>query len=388
MRLHVVGMPHTQLTREYGWCAFTQKSRKFATMMQSLDDVEVTTYWGEQTEADASEHVVIMPDDKYQEWFGGRDWAAQAYNDFDNSAPPWVELNRNAIRELAKRIHPGDIVCLSMGLAHKPIYDALHSTGAFFVEHAIGYPGVFAPYRIYESHAWRHHIAGQFVGRGSKNWLGQHEDDTVQFFTTVLPNYFEVDAFPEGDGSGGYFLFVGRLTERKGIHIAAITCATIGAKLIVAGQGDFESFQLPGNVEYVGLVNEQERCELMMGTVAQFAPSTYLEPFCAASVEPQMCGTPVISTDWGAMIENIDHGVSGFRCNTLQEFVTAAELVERLDRPSIRKRAQDRWSTDVLKWDHLRYFQRLQTLKGDGWYALDACASDTSGLESVQRQDA
>src|ERR1017187_1803522 len=35
-RLHIISLVHTETTREYDWCAFTAKARKFVTMMTSI----------------------------------------------------------------------------------------------------------------------------------------------------------------------------------------------------------------------------------------------------------------------------------------------------------------------------------------------------------------
>jgi glycosyltransferase involved in cell wall biosynthesis len=48
-----------------------------------------------------------------------------------------------------------------------------------------------------------------------------------------------------------------------------------------------------------------------------------------------LCGTPLISTNFGAFAETIEHGVTGFRCNTLGDFVKAIEKAGTLDRTKV-----------------------------------------------------
>jgi glycosyltransferase involved in cell wall biosynthesis len=95
----------------------------------------------------------------------------------------------------------------------------------------------------------------------------------------------------------------------------------------------------------------------------------YVEPFGNVVIESQACGTPTITTDWGAFTENNPAG-SGFRCRTLQEFMQAAESVKDLDRAAIRQRAIDIYNLDTIGLQYEAYFKRLLTLWGDGWYEM------------------
>ena len=98
--------------------------------------------------------------------------------------------------------------------------------------------------------------------------------------------------------------------------------------------------------------------------------ASYVEPFGNVVIESQACGTPTITTDWGAFTENNPDGISGFRCRTLQEFMDAAESVKHLDRAEIRKRAVELYKLDTIGLLYEDYFERLLTLWGDGWYEM------------------
>jgi glycosyltransferase involved in cell wall biosynthesis len=84
-----------------------------------------------------------------------------------------------------------------------------------------------------------------------------------------------------------------------------------------------------------------------------------------------MVGTPVITTDFGAFVETVEHGKTGFRCHTMNEFVLAAEEVKKLDPQYIRDRAVRLYSLDTIKWKYDSYFRRLLDLWGEGWSTLD-----------------
>jgi len=353
-RLHVVSMPQTETTRQYDFEAFTAKTRKFATMMTSIG-YDVRLYAGEVNEADCTEHIPIVSRAEQKKWFGHYDWSKDVFSEFDPGQEFWRVTNRRAAEEIRKRARPGDILGLAMGWPQQPIAGELKDAGLYEVEIGIGYGFVVSPLRVFESYAIRHYCAE----RAPK--------DDFRPFDVVIPNSFEVDAFPEGKGDGGYYLFLGRATRRKGPQIAAEACNKIGAKLIVAGQGIVktnpvttnEGIVLEGNVEYVGMADPVKRAELMGGAKAIFLPTIYLEPFGGVGVEAMICGTPVITSDWGAFTETVIDGVTGFRCHTMREYVEAAQRAGELDRKAIRKYAINRFSTDVVRYQYDRYFQRL-----------------------------
>jgi glycosyltransferase involved in cell wall biosynthesis len=105
------------------------------------------------------------------------------------------------------------------------------------------------------------------------------------------------------------------------------------------------------------------------GPKAIFVPSEYAEPFGNVAIETQMCGTPVITTDWGAFPETVEHGRTGWRCRTLDHFIWAAENLRQLDPAYIRQRAASLYSMESVKPRYQEYFEMLSDLWDEGWYA-------------------
>jgi glycosyltransferase involved in cell wall biosynthesis len=350
MRFHIVALPHTQVTKEFAGCAFTEKVRRFCIMMHNLGH-EVYLYAGDEVEAPVTELITCVADSKRAQAVA----TVPHYTQFPFNGPLWDEFNANAIAGIASRIQPQDFICLIGGSAQKPIADAFPAHLA--VEFGVGYGGVFAKFRVFESYAWMHSI---YAG-----WKNPTTADG-QFYDAVIPGYLEPEMFPLGDGQGDYYLFIGRLIDRKGYRIAQEVCERLGKRLILAGPGEQSGYG-----EFVGSVGPEKRAALMGGAIATFAPTLYVEPFGNVVIESQACGTPTITTDWGAFVENNPVG-SGVRCRTLQEFCEAAESVKELDRAAIRQRAVDLYNLDVIGKQYEAYFRRLLTLWGDGWYEMSA----------------
>jgi glycosyltransferase involved in cell wall biosynthesis len=353
---HVVNLPHTQTTSEYTHCAYTQKVRKFCNMMTDLGH-EVILYASEENEARVSELVTVISKEEQKQFFGEYDHRVKQFNiTWGVSDPHWLHMNSNAIEEIGKRIKPKDFICLIGGVCQQMIANAFPDHMS--VEYGIGYTGVFSRYRVFESYAHMHYVHGD------------NHDDNGNFYDTVIPNYYDKEEFPfsERNDEEPYYLFIGRLIDRKGWRIAQEVCANLGKKFVVAGQGDFDGYG-----EHVGTVGVEERGRLMSNASAVFVPTTYLEPFGGVHAEALLAGTPVITTNFGVFTETVANGENGYRCDDFNDFIEATKAVETFSddkRRKIQKNAQARFSTDVVGKQYEKYFDRLYNLWGNGWYTL------------------
>jgi len=376
-RFHVVSLPHTQTTSDYIACAYTQKVVKFCTMMKSLGH-EVFLYASEDNEAPCDELITIVTKAEQQQWFGSYDFTKEFFNvDWKPEKDYWTKPNKRAINEIQDRSEPTDFVCLIGGVCQKQIADGLPAMMS--VEFGIGYSGVFSKFRVYESYAWMHYVHGLLA------------DDNGHFFDAVIPNYFDPKDFTLKETKEDYYLFIGRLIERKGPAIAAEVTRRIGSKLLMAGQGvDYkhgdkivakELTIIGDHIEHVGHADPALRNKLMGGAKAVFVCSTYLEPFGGTSIEPLFCGTPVITTDWGAFPENIIHGEVGYRTRTLGEAIWAAKNLDKLQPPAnLRQYAIDNFGLERVAEMYQAYFEQLHELWDEGWYT-----ESSTGVADYQR---
>jgi glycosyltransferase involved in cell wall biosynthesis len=229
-------------------------------------------------------------------------------------------------------------------------------------------------HHAYESSPWRHHIYGK------RGW------DDGRPFDTVIPNFFDPDEFPHlNSGRGDYLLFVGRVVRRKGPQIAAEIARRVGMRLVVAGPGptfvtegriEAPEVTVEGDVTYVGTVGIEERARLMADAAALIVPTLYVEPFGGVAVEAMMCGTPVVASDWGAFVETVDDGVTGYRFSTVQEGVGAVLRAADLSPREIRSRALERFSLAAVRPKYEAWFDRIETLWGNGYYEGGEIFSD------------
>lgn len=350
MIFHVCSLPHTCATVEYISCAYTAKVINFCRMMKDRGHT-VYLYGGEKNEAPCDEHIVCVSEADRASHVGDRHFTSAS---FDYNLPFWVNANNRVIEEIKKRASHKDFICVIAGYAQKQIADAFPSM--ITVEFGVGYGGSFSKYRVFESYAWMHLCYG--TSRG-----GDPHGVDGNWWDVVIPGYLDPNQFPFSAEKDDYYLFIGRLIDRKGYRIAADVCFDLGKKLVVAGQGD-----PPLGCEYVGVVGPEERGRLMSRAKAVFVPTIYIEPFGNVNTEAQACGTPVITTDWGAFTETVEDGVTGFRCRTFGEFKRAAQRARELDPHVIRQRAVEKYSLDTIGKKYEDYFARLLHLWDKGWY--------------------
>ena len=348
------------------------KVLKLVPMMQA-ESCRVVLYGPDEIECEPDEHVVITTAQDREAWgFGAGFDTARTPFLWDSSQPYWAAANSRAIAALRSRVQPRDYLCLIAGWTQEPI--AREVAGAAYrnpitVEWGVGYEGIFSPFCAFESYAWMHHNYGlQKIING-------------RAYDQVIPNFFDQDQFSmPGKPVGDYLLYIGRVVQRKGPHIALEIAKNVGLPLVVAGPGPTEwrdgqyiqadEVRLEGDVYYAGEVRFKERNELMGNAHAVVVPTIYIEPFGGVAVEAMMCGTPVIASDWGSFTEIVNPRV-GARFRTLKQGIQAVEDVAKLSRKKIREYAVSRYSLKAVGPMFSAWFDQLASLWGEGWYSVD-----------------
>ena len=270
-----------------------------------------------------------------------------------NQNPAYAEIfNQRVSQRLHQVKQPGDMVLCFYGNSHAKAIEEHQDLK--IVEPSIGYllECVFAPYRGFVSYSQMHYYYGLKGQMLNPSW-----------FDAVIPNAFTVDEFEFNNDKQDYFVYLGRIQPDKGIHLAIQLTERIGKRLIVAGPGDLSSLgykEIPKHVECIGYVNSDQRKQLLSKARALIAASHYLEPFGNIVVEAQLSGTPVITTDWGGFADNVNHGLTGYRCKDMKEFISAAENISNLDPTDCRKWAVANFSDEVVHKKFDTWLQRIQ----------------------------
>jgi glycosyltransferase involved in cell wall biosynthesis len=166
---------------------------------------------------------------------------------------------------------------------------------------------------------------------------------------------------------GDDLVILGRIHPDKGTADAIDIARWVRRRLKIAGPIQDHSYftervaPLIDNdqVCYLGSVGPERRSELLASAAALLHPIAFAEPFGLSVVESMAAGTPVVAYSHGSMPEIIDEGVTGFLVSDVGSAAAAVEYALGLDRSTVRRVAERRFSADRMIDDYLAVYGAL-----------------------------
>jgi len=189
--------------------------------------------------------------------------------------------------------------------------------------------------------------------------------------------------FREGEGKGGYLAFLGRICADKGPEEAIAIAGMAGVKLKMAAKVDpvdkpyFDEVIRPllarsPHVEFIGEINDSQKQAFLGNARALLFPINWPEPFGLVMIEAMACGTPVIAYRCGSVPEVMEDGLTGFVVDDREGAANAVQRLDRLFRPTIRSRFEERFSARAMAQEYCKIYQRLVRLQGAEHHAVEA----------------
>jgi glycosyltransferase involved in cell wall biosynthesis len=174
----------------------------------------------------------------------------------------------------------------------------------------------------------------------------------------------------EGGGAGGYLAFLGRICADKGILPAIEIARRAGMKLKVAAKVDPADqayydqevkpvLDVSPHVEFIGEINDGQKQDFLGNAAALLFPISWPEPFGLVMIESMGCGTPVVAFNCGSVPEIMEDGLTGFVVETVDQAVDAVGKLDRLFRPSIRSRFEERFSARAMAREYVKIYESL-----------------------------
>ena len=166
----------------------------------------------------------------------------------------------------------------------------------------------------------------------------------------------------------GYLAFLGRISPEKRPDRAIQIARRAGLKLRIAAKVDkydeayfAEQIQpmLGGDVEFIGEINDSTKADFLSGAVGVLCPIDWPEPFGLVMIEALACGTPVIGFNLGSVPEVIEHGVTGFVVNDVDEAVAAVKRLPELSRSRVRAEFDRRFTARRMAEDYVQLYSAM-----------------------------
>jgi glycosyltransferase involved in cell wall biosynthesis len=191
---------------------------------------------------------------------------------------------------------------------------------------------------------------------------------------SVIYNCAPVEQFSfrnDVDPDTAPLVFLGRLERCKGAHTAIAIAKETGRPLLIAGNistlpherkyfhQEIEPQLDQEQISYVGPVDNAAKNHLLGGAAALLLPIEWEEPFPVVLPEALLCGTPVVAFRRGGVPEGIDHGSTGFLCDTKEEMLAAVQQLSKIDRKACRAEGVRRFSDDAILAEYEQLYYRL-----------------------------
>ncbi len=350
MIFHVLSIPIYPTKKEITLCAFTQKVYKFCKEMTARGHT-VFHYGHPDSEAHCTKHFDVINRKTYDKVYGGKTW--KEFHDQNVNNEVHHEFNKNATNLIKKnKQSENDFVLAFWGFGHRECCDQLKDF--IVVEASIGYDSGFAEFKVFETYAQLHKMQNKL-----------YNSNFPSFGDAVIPPGFYFDDFIYKEQKENYLLFLGRMTNAKGIGIAQNVSKVLKIPIKFVGPQNMENNLAKDNpqAEYIHTVSTNERKLLLANARCLIMPSLYSEPCGWTMIESFISGTPVISTDWGGPSELNLHGETGFRCRSLNEFAHAANISHQIKPQRCRDHASKNFTIEKMCERYEAYLQSLIHLK-------------------------
>lgn len=183
-----------------------------------------------------------------------------------------------------------------------------------------------------------------------------------------------------GDASSKYVLWLGRICEEKGPHLAIAAARHADIPIVIAGQvypfryhqdyfereiKPYLSGSADGEVRFVEGPHFNDKLELLRKARAVLLTSTAEETSSLVAVEAMACGTPVVAFRQGAFPEIVADGVTGFVVDTIEEMAAALRRVDQISPERCRQRVKEHFTAERMRREYEALYRQVLREAGE-----------------------
>jgi glycosyltransferase involved in cell wall biosynthesis len=188
----------------------------------------------------------------------------------------------------------------------------------------------------------------------SSQWQARHCRDLPGVH--VIPHGVEMAQFRVAPPKerGEHLAFLGRFIPEKGALQAIQLAKASSLPLKLAGpRNDLFAEKIAPlldgrQFEYVGELQGRAKADFLATARALIYPIQRPEPFGLVLIEAMACGLPILALSRGAVPEIVVHGQTGWIAKSKTDLLEGLRVVDALDRQTIRRHAEERFSSEVM----------------------------------------
>jgi glycosyltransferase involved in cell wall biosynthesis len=263
------------------------------------------------------------------------------------------------LREVRRRADEFDVIHFHIDLLPHALFHDLAHKCLTTLHGRLDQPDILPLYEAFPemplvsiSNAQRHPMPA------NANWLATIHHGLAPYICPFVP---------EG---GEYLAFLGRISPEKGPARAIEIAKRAGRPLKIAAKVDavdaayfkaeIEPLLDHPLIEFIGEINETQKCEFLGRAQALLFPIDWPEPFGLVMIEAMSAGTPVIAWRAGSVQEVIADGVSGVIVDSIDAAV-AAGRAEVMSRATVRAEFEARFTVARMARAYVGAYRSLLT---------------------------
>jgi glycosyltransferase involved in cell wall biosynthesis len=198
-------------------------------------------------------------------------------------------------------------------------------------------------------------------------------------YVANIYNGIDISKFPFNKKPKNYFIWVGELSQRKGILEVIEIAKKAKINLYVAGRipppnqtRDHQFFKKfveknlnKGKIKYLGELSERKLSFYYKNAIAFLYPLQWEEPFGLTMVESMSCGTPVIAFKRGSVPEVVKNKLTGFviepfkkRKQNFEDFISAIESISSIKRENCREWVEKNFTKEKMVKEYEKVYYR------------------------------
>lgn len=169
-------------------------------------------------------------------------------------------------------------------------------------------------------------------------------------------NGVDLSEYEFSDKKSDFFAYLSKISVKyKNLKYALELRKKKNFKLVIGG-----GWRLSFNpkVKYMGMLDNKAKSQLLKEAKGFIFPTNWEEPFGLVTVEALACGTPVITSDKGALPEIVNEKV-GFMCETEAEYENAIDRISEIDPAYCRKYVEEKFSHRVMARDYEVLYKKI-----------------------------